>query len=122
MKFYYNGKKVRESKTHEYKYAVIATNRNDKVLSCSATMNGAQAFINRYIAENNDGIKTSENIIKALETGAKGFYAVRGRKTDYIKIREDHSIEYSRKRIEECKRAIEFYLSNWKIVELEAKA
>jgi hypothetical protein len=122
MKFYYNGKLVRTSKTHEYKYAVIATNRDDKVLTCSTTKNGAQAFINRYISEREDDIKTSENIIKAIESGARGFYAVRGRKTDYINIRDDHSVEYSRGRIEECKRAIEFYLTYWKVVELEARA
>lgn len=122
MKFYYNGKKVRESKTHEYKYAVIATTRDDKVLTCSATKDGAQAFINRYISERESEIKTCENIIKALETGAKSFYAVYGRKTVYCKIREDHSVDGTKERIASCKKAIESILNNWKIVELEARA
>ena len=122
MKFYYNGKKIRESKTHEYKYATIATNRDDKVLTCSATRDGAQAFINRYICERESEIKTCENILRAIETGAKSFYAVYGRKTEYCKIREWHTVEDTRERIEECKRAIENIKTCWKIVELEARA
>lgn len=45
MKFYYNGKLVRTSKTHEYKYALL--NRADRTLACSATRKGAETAYNR---------------------------------------------------------------------------
>lgn len=122
MKFYYNGQLIRTSKTHEYKYAVISTISNNKALTCSATKEGAQKFINRYINERKDEIKTCENIIRAIETGAKSFYAVYGRKTEYCKLREHYTIEDTKERIEECKKAIEGITTCWKIVELEARA
>ena len=121
MKFYYNGKKVRESKTHEYKYAAIST-KTGKVLKCSATKEGAQEIINRYISERENEIKTCENILRAIETGAKSFYVVCGRKTEYCKLKEFHTIENTKERIESCKKAIENILTTWKVVELEARA
>jgi hypothetical protein len=119
MKFYYNGKLIRTSKTHEYKYAVIA---NDECLTCSATMDGAQKFINRYINERKDEIKTCENIIRAIEAGAKSFYAVYGRTTEHCKLREHHTIADTKERIEICKKAIERMTTSWKVVEIEARA
>lgn len=42
MKFYYNGKKVRESKTHEYKYAIVLEQGdNVKVFACAGTRENA---------------------------------------------------------------------------------
>lgn len=44
MKFYYNGKLVRSSKTREYKYAVVRETADGKIVvwGCSSTREGAE--------------------------------------------------------------------------------
>lgn len=53
MKFYYNDKLVRTSKTHEYKYAVInkQITKSNPVKSCSTTYEGCVKYIEKMISD-----------------------------------------------------------------------
>ena len=46
MKFFYAGKLVRTSKTHDYNFGVL--NANGKIVSCSATKEGAEKLAKDY--------------------------------------------------------------------------
>lgn len=121
MKFYYNGKKVRESKTHEYKYGVYSV-RSDKVIACSETREGAEANITRLTADSRDSLKTYEGALKALRFGSSGFDSYWGRRSTYVRFREEHTEEYFVEKIEYHKANIERIHNECRIVELEAKA
>ena len=120
MKFYYNGKKVRESKSHVYKYAVYNV-MCEKVLSCSETREGAEAQITRLTADSRDSLKTYEGALKALRFGSSGFDSYFGRRSTYVKFREEHTEQYFIERIEYHRSNIARIQNSCKIVELEAR-
>lgn len=122
MKFYYNGNLIRTSKNHHYTHAVI--NENEKALTCSATRQGCEQFIQRYINESLEGIENSKNAIKALNAGKKGYYIKYGRITYWHSFSEygENTVEKCEEWIEHCKNRIEWIKANWKIVEIEERA
>jgi hypothetical protein len=121
MKFYYNGKLIRTSKTHIYKYAVINIAR-DKCVACSATKEGAQATINSRLAEYERGIKNQTSIIKALEKGAKYCTYIDGKRTITLKLEARHTIEKAKEWLGYYTKDYEYVKENYKLVELEARA
>lgn len=89
MKFYYNGKLMRTSKTHEYKYAIIT--ENGCCCSCHGTLESAQKEFRRPIAECEKSIANFNMIIRAINSGKK-----------YIDIKEyryTHRVHFSGKDI-----------------------
>ena len=90
MKFYYNGKKVRESKNHEYKYGLLYMG---EVIKCSKTKTALMAEIERK---------------KKIEYGSSGNVA-------WMK-----SQNYPQAEIEEEERKRDERITSLKIVELEA--
>lgn len=121
MKFYYNGKLVRTSKTHEYKYGVYSANQ-DKVIACSATREGAEAHITRIMSDSRDRLKTYEGALKALKAGASGFDSYFGRRSTYIRFRQEHTEKYFTEQIDYYKENLIKIRNNCKIVELEIRA
>jgi hypothetical protein len=123
MKFYYNGKLIRTSKTGEYKYALL--DQNGKCLTCSATLKGAQSYKDSAISKKRNSIKSNENLINALRTGASHFDAIANGKTSRVKIEKDyigHSLEFAQTIVAELNESIELISNGWQIVELEARA
>jgi hypothetical protein len=121
MKFYYNGKKVRESKTHEYKYGVYSVSQ-DKIIGCSETREGAEAQITRIMADSRDALKTYEGALKALRFGSSGFDSYWGRRSTYVRFREEHTEKYFIEKIEYHKENLNRIRNTCKVVELEAIA
>lgn len=68
MKFYYNDKLVRTSKTHEYHYGVWNP-MTEKMESCHGTLDGAKKELRRRISEHETSIADEKAAIKALENG-----------------------------------------------------
>ena len=65
MKFYYNGKLVRTSKTMVYKYAIINTN-NGKTVKCSKNMKG----IEQGMSDLNENMRFYQKV-KSMKDGSK---------------------------------------------------
>ena len=117
MKFYYNGKLVRTSKTHEYKYGVYHTNL-DKVIACSATKDGAQAHIDAKVANLNREIENCENALKAIAKGKTHYGYKDGRKTYLEKV---STAEKHTEWLAGYKKSLESVKRTHKVVELEAR-
>lgn len=126
MKFYYNDKLVRTSKTHDYKYAIIS--KKGDCLSCHGTLESAQKEFRRQISELETSIADDKKIITALEKGKTAVdlkicrrwcrISLKGKNFDGSDRADpatwQEEIERSLKRIE--------WLNTRKIVELEARA
>ena len=117
MKFYYNDKLVRTSKTHEYRYGVYHT-KIDKVIACSASKDGAQSFIDAKIADLNRRIENNENALKAIAKGKTHYDYKDGRKTYYEKVSSEES---HKEWLKDYKEILENVKRTHKIVELEAR-
>lgn len=126
MKFYYNDKLMRTSKTHEYKYAIIT--ENGDLWSCHGTLEAAQKEFRRPISECETSIADTKKIIASLEKGktycdlkvCKRWYRVnlKGKNPDGS---DRSQISTWAVDIPKLERRIEF-LNTRKIVELEARA
>lgn len=125
MKFYYNGKLMRTSKTHDYKFAIV--NPSGSCWSCHGTLDAAQKEFRRPIAELEQAIENSKAAIKALKAGKTYYNAKSGRNTYPVKLSGkigelkysdistwEYFIDKDTERME--------YLKTRKIVELEARA
>ncbi len=124
MKFYYNDKLIRTSKTHDYKYALISS--TGKCVTCSASRERAEAELASWINRYNDKIQNYKNIIHAIETGASHYNAIEGRKTYRVKLdaknNEAHTLDGAREYLEDSTAKLEEIKKCWKVVELEARA
>lgn len=92
MKFYYNNKLVRTSKTHNYKYGVFT--RNDNCEACASTYELAEKAIvtvTRFVRANLEYYKEE---LKAIEQGKEKFWVGR----NFCKVKDT---------AEDCKQAIE---------------
>lgn len=117
MKFFYNGKQVRTSKTHNYTHGIIDT--MGKVVSCHGSLESAikahgalGSFHRRYIMD-------AEAAIKALEAG-RSYYFTTDRMAYKVPLK-GRTVEEYRKQIEESKHMLDYY-SRFQIVELESCA
>ncbi len=120
MKFYYNGKLVRTSKTHAYTHAVIDITTGG-CKGCRTSKESAEAVISSEIAQyskKNDNYKTA---IKALENGKSGYYGKDGRRTYYEKFASEDTVEKYNRWIAVNDEYIEEIKANWKVVALEAR-
>ena len=70
MKFYFEGQKIRESKTHHYTHALIKRTEDGVIcFACSSSQKGAEKPKNDRIREHERNIANAERRIKALEAG-----------------------------------------------------
>ena len=125
MKFYYKGKLVRTSKTHEYKFAVMTA--NDKLCSCHGTLDAAQKALRSKIATLETEIQNCKKAIEASEEGKTRFEIKTGGRwyPVNLSVKDFCGRDRSQKStweeyIENAKRSIEQYKTR-KIVELEMK-
>ena len=126
MKFYYNGKLVRTSKNHEYKYAIIGENGN--LWSCHGTLEAAQKEFRRPISECESQIADYHKAIDALNKGktyydtkvCRRWYRVQLKGKD-ITGKDRSEVSTWEGWIESAQNRIHF-LNGRKIVELEARA
>ena len=118
MKFYYNGKLMRTSKTHEYKYAIITA--ADACCSCHSSLEWAETEYRRPIAACETNIHDCLVAIEMLEMG-RNYYEVKICKRWHKISLKGKDKKYFEDQIEANKARIEI-LKTRKIVELEARA
>lgn len=120
MKFYYNGKLVRTSKSHTYTHAVIDISTGG-CKGCRTSRDTAEAIITSEVAHYEKKVGNYENAIKAMESGKSGYYAKDGRHTYYTKFSADSTVEKYMEWIEWNRDYINSIKANWQVVELEAR-
>ena len=109
MKFYYNNKLVRTSKTHNYKYGVFTS--NDKLLACASSFELAQKAIITATNSERHNLEFYKKELEAIEKGKEKFW---GKK--YL-----HKVEDTKEECEEIIKRLENYLSGIHIEELKAE-
>ena len=120
MKFYYNDKLIRTSKTHVYSHAVINT-VTGRVIGCRSTLLGAQQLFNSYISEARTGIENAKRGLKAVQAGKKVYESRRGNRTYWDRINKGDDEAYFQKWIDSNEAYIERISRDWKVVPLEAR-
>ena len=123
MKFYFEGQKIRESKTHHYTHALIKRTENGVIcLACSSSQKGAEKPKNDRIREIERAIESAERRIKALEAGKNGYQS---KGYGFVKFSEIHesirTVEGNREAIEDNQRCLE-EVRKWEVVEIEERA
>ena len=114
MKFYYNDKLVRTSKTHIYTHAVMF---NENLIACSSSYDLAVKRLNEFISKNDKNMEYYEEVITKYENGIKSKVYSNGR---YKTMTDEIYNEY----VEMLNRAKEYRkekVNNTHIVELEQR-
>ena len=119
MKFYYNDKLLRTSKTHVYTHALLDHNGN--VITCSATREGCKKELSRRIREIERRLTNHENAMKAHAAGKSQVRWLDGRTSFYTNLNDFKNLDGFAKYIEAAKASIRIMNQEWKIVELEAR-
>lgn len=120
MKFYYDGKLVRTSKTHDYKFAIMWP--DGECTSCHGTLEAAKKEYRRRIAEIEGAISEDRQIIQAIRQGREYFRYKVCRTWFRIKLTgEKGRVEYWEEEIAQLNKRIE-ELEARRIVDLEARA
>lgn len=120
MKFYYEGKLIRTSKNHIYTHAVISADTGC-VIGCRSSKEACEAIITNRINARLQAIENEQNILKAMQNGQNKYSCKDGRKTFYMPIDKDWTEETIRQFMQNESDAIEYFRTNYKVVELEAK-
>lgn len=113
MKYYYNGKLVRTSKTREYTHAVL---HNGACVACSSSAALAEKAMNKELSALRGNLSFYKDAAKAVASGKHAMWTkVNGRA---FKVGLDRTAEEYAKAIEWT----EDYMNGWEVVELEARA
>ena len=120
MKFYYEGKLVRTSKTHEYHYGVW-NKKYQKMKSCNSTKELAEKELRTYINEPLNYIEETKEAIKAFQSGKKGYWTKVGHRTFYVRFVNGDTIEDMEQTIKHNQELYEYRKNNYCVVELEAR-
>jgi hypothetical protein len=118
MKFYYNGKLIRTSKTHIYKFALL--NYAGNCVTCSATYEGCLKEKNRRKSDNERRIENYGTMLKALKEGRQGYFVKDGRRGYYSRFTGKENAEQLAEWLEALIKGRSYYEEE-KIVELEAR-
>ena len=119
MKFYYDNKLIRTSKSHAYTHALI--DQNCKAVTCSATREGCEKEHSRLVRKLEQIIQNRENALAARAAGKTQVKWLDGRKTYYLKLNERRYLDEFSKYIEADRKRLHTMIHDWKIVELEAR-
>lgn len=111
MKFYYNGKLIRTSKTHEYKFAAITA--EGKCLCCSATLDGCKRGLDAYTANGKGWLRNYEEIYNGTFKETKNGWTVKEIMGRFNNSREKLKEEIDKKKA---------YYNGIEIVEIEMRA
>ena len=117
MKFYYNGKLMRTSKTHTYTHALLT--ETGTLRSCHGSREAAEKELRALISQHETNIDDCKRAIKAIEKGQTYYFA--GHRQQYKCSLKGKTIEHYEEWIEKYKRIIAFFEKH-QIVELEARA
>lgn len=118
MKFYYNGKLIRTSAKHNYKYACI-NEETGYVWGCSETKDGAMRNLNSRVSEVRQRIENCKKAIQAIKNGKDYYFCSWGRSTNKTEITRNQ--DYYEEIITESREWISYILNACKAVELEAR-
>lgn len=120
MKFYYEGKLVRTSKTHEYHYGIY--DKHYKTMrSCHSTRELAEKELNTYINQPLNWIENEKNAIKALQSGKKYYFAKEGNRNICVRFTKEDTVEMWEGYIKGNETKHEYRKSNLCVVELEVR-
>lgn len=119
MKFYYNDKLIRTSKTHVYTHALL--DQSSKAVTCSATREGCEKELSRSIRKIEQRMMNYENALKAKAAGKTQVMWIDGRSSFYMNLNNLKSIDSFAEYIEIDKEMIRVRKHEWKIVELDAR-
>lgn len=117
MKYFYEGKLVRTS-THVYTHAVL-----DDEGKCVACRNGLEAALKAKEAEKSffkTIIRDSNEAIKALKAGRKGYFYKMGRSQYFCKFTAENTLERYQTSIANAEAQIA-RIDTYQVVELEAR-
>lgn len=120
MKFYFEGKLVRTSKTHEYHYGVY-NKFYQKMRSCHSTKELAEKELQSYINEPLSEIENCKLGIKALKSGKKGYWVKCGRRSFPVRFEKEDTVEQFEESIKSLMERHEYRKKNFCVVELEAR-
>ena len=121
MKFYYNDKLIRTSKTHHYTHAIINIANNNSCYMCSATKEGCEREKRRLINHEYSNIEYDKAAIKALEAGKSGIWSKISGRSYFHKFDESDTIEYYTNWIASHEAMIDHYRNHLIIVEIEER-
>ena len=119
MKFYYEDKLIRTSKTHVYTHALIG--QSGKAITCSATREGCEKELLRRLHDIERSITNYENALKAQAAGKKQVMWLDGRTSYYVNLCDLDNLDEFEEYIIAGKETIHIIAHEWKIVELEAR-
>lgn len=119
MKFYYNGKLLRTSKTHHYTHAIVDVS-NDALVGCRSDYQAAVNELNSWINNARNDVEYYEKYIAAIKRGAKQITVKSGRRSFPVKV--DHSLlDKNIESLAASKNYLKNIMENWKVVELEER-
>lgn len=113
--YYYNGKLIRTSKTHNYTHAVLRFSKDGekfRVVACASSKELAERRMMTEMSNTKHNMKAMEERIRLMKMGRK---VPKWYDDDLNTL--DGCIKY----VEDCKVAIENYYANARVVELEKK-
>lgn len=119
MKFYYNGKLVRTSKSHHYTHALISA--TGKAITCSAKgPEACESFKQTRLNEMMENIVNAQTIIEAVKAGRPGVFLKNGRKEDYYKMSQLYTTDIAKleESIQNYRESFDWYCQNWQVVPL----
>lgn len=122
MKFYYEGKLVRTSKTHHYTHALVNV-ETGKAITCSAKgPEACESYKQSYLRNVMQSITDEKTIIEAVKEGRNGVFL--GSKATYYKLRELFTTDIDKltEFIEENRKRFDRVSENWKVVPLTERA
>lgn len=119
MKFYYEDKLIRTSKTHVYTHALI--DHSGKTITCSATREGCEKELSRRIREIEQRMMNHENALKAHAAGKRQVMWKDGRNSFYMNLNNFKDVASFARYVEAAKETICLMKREWKIVELESR-
>lgn len=120
MKYYYNGKLVRTSKEHHYTHAVIDVTTG-KLIGCRSNEDAAKSVITSEIHRKEQDKENSRACIIAIKAGKRMYRYKDGRRSGYIQVDKEDTVEKCEKWVANLDKQIEYINQNWKVVELEER-
>ena len=120
MKFYYDGKLVRTSKTHEYHYGIY-NKRFERMRSCHSTKELAEKELNTYINQPLNWNENTKEAIKAFQSGKKGYWSKEGHRSFFIPFEKGLTVEALERSLKENQERHELRKNTFCVVELEVR-
>ena len=120
MKFYYNGKLVRTSKNHEYRFGVYNKARQG-MASCHSTRELAEKTLQTFINEPLHWIENDKRAIQAIKDGKAKYCVKEGNREYMMPLGNRNKVEIWEQYIKDNQVTYEYRKNNYCVVELEAR-